>query len=311
MRRSADELHDALLWLTYLTDAEAAAGPGWPALLAQLRAQRPRHAPSTPRRDALWITAERLPLFAALFPEATLRAAGAHARRRTRRRWRRRRRSSRSCAGASRAWVRPPPRARRLARPAGGAHRRGARGAAGRRLRDARRLHGRGGGGLGVVRAAPAGAHPPLHRQAPARRDRAHRGARLPALPVRMAARDAGRAHGRTGRGGRDPRAAGGLRGAGERLGDRDPARPHQRVRTGVARRAVPGRALRVDAAGAAPRRPRARRGPGARHADRAAGAAQRAPVVEPHGRARGGAPLGRGAARRRLPDHPRCLVLR
>ena len=63
-------------------------------------------------------------------------------------------------------------------------HRGRARGAAGRRLRDARALHaGRGRGR--VVRAPAARAHPPLHGQAPARRDRAGRGARLPALPVR------------------------------------------------------------------------------------------------------------------------------
>src|SRR5207237_5379580 len=36
----ADELHDALLWLTYLTDAEVARGVGWTDLIAQLAAQR-------------------------------------------------------------------------------------------------------------------------------------------------------------------------------------------------------------------------------------------------------------------------------
>ena len=41
----------------------------------------------------------------------------------------------------------------------------------------------------GMVRAPAARAHPPLHGQAPARRDRAGRRARLPALPVRLAAR--------------------------------------------------------------------------------------------------------------------------
>ena len=43
----------------------------------------------------------------------------------------------------------------------------------------------------GVVRAPAAVAHPPLHDQASARRDRAGRRARLPALPVRLAARRA------------------------------------------------------------------------------------------------------------------------
>jgi ATP-dependent Lhr-like helicase len=67
---SADELHDALLWLTYLTAAEAAAGAGWPALLAQLSAQQ-RVTQLSSATTQLWITAERLPLFAALFPDAT------------------------------------------------------------------------------------------------------------------------------------------------------------------------------------------------------------------------------------------------
>ena len=37
--RSADELHDALSWMGYLTAAEAAANPQWPPLLAALAAQ--------------------------------------------------------------------------------------------------------------------------------------------------------------------------------------------------------------------------------------------------------------------------------
>jgi ATP-dependent Lhr-like helicase len=62
----ADELHDALLWLTCLSEAEAAAAPGWPALLAALAAQG-----RVTQLDAdvrLWVSAERLPLFAALYP---------------------------------------------------------------------------------------------------------------------------------------------------------------------------------------------------------------------------------------------------
>ena len=41
---NADELHDALLWLTCLTAAEVAAGSGWPALLGQLSRAAARHA---------------------------------------------------------------------------------------------------------------------------------------------------------------------------------------------------------------------------------------------------------------------------
>ena len=66
---NADELHDALLGLNYFTEAEATAGAGWPELLMQLASQR-----RVTQLDAgavhLWVTAERLPLFEALFPAA-------------------------------------------------------------------------------------------------------------------------------------------------------------------------------------------------------------------------------------------------
>jgi ATP-dependent Lhr-like helicase len=66
---SADELHDALLWLSYLTPAEVAAAPAWEALLAQLAAER-RVTRLTCGATCLWVTAERLPLFTALFAQA-------------------------------------------------------------------------------------------------------------------------------------------------------------------------------------------------------------------------------------------------
>jgi ATP-dependent Lhr-like helicase len=66
---SVDELHDALLWLTYLTAAEVAATPGWPGLLGELAAQR-RVTRLSCGTTELWLTAERLPLFSALFPGA-------------------------------------------------------------------------------------------------------------------------------------------------------------------------------------------------------------------------------------------------
>ncbi len=62
-----DELHDALLWLTFLTEAEAEAGPGWGPLLAELAAARRVTQLAVPGAT-LWVTAERLPLFSALFP---------------------------------------------------------------------------------------------------------------------------------------------------------------------------------------------------------------------------------------------------
>ncbi len=232
---SADELHDALLWLTYLTPAEVAGNDAWPALLAQLAAQR-RVTRSRQRRNRAVGHRGAAAVLRRALPAGTVRAAGGDARCA--------RGQPRGAGGAGgggaraargfRSRERGVPRAN--PGPAGDADRCGARGAAGGGLRHARRVQRRGRAGERVVRAAPAGAHPPLHGETAARGDRAHRGARLPALPVRLAARDAGGAHGGTGRGRRGAGAAGGLRVPGERLGDRDPAPPHQRVRAGLAR---------------------------------------------------------------------------
>jgi ATP-dependent Lhr-like helicase len=65
---NADELHDALDWLGFLTVGEAEAEPGWREWLDQLARDR-----RVARLDArLWVTAERLPLFRALWPAAQL-----------------------------------------------------------------------------------------------------------------------------------------------------------------------------------------------------------------------------------------------
>ena len=98
---NADELHDALLWLTYLTQAEAERGTGWLGLLEELLAQR-RVTPFVHGATRLWITAERLPLFQRAVPAgiACARGRGPAA---PRRRWSRKLRWSRSCAGAWRA----------------------------------------------------------------------------------------------------------------------------------------------------------------------------------------------------------------
>jgi ATP-dependent Lhr-like helicase len=65
---NADELHDALDWLGFLTASEVAAQPSWRDWLGQLA--RDRRAACLDAR--LWITAERLPLFRALWPSARL-----------------------------------------------------------------------------------------------------------------------------------------------------------------------------------------------------------------------------------------------
>jgi ATP-dependent Lhr-like helicase len=65
----ANELHDALLLLGYLTEAEAAP---WPELLQQLVSARRAAQLQTAPGTLLWIAAERLPQFEAAFPDAKL-----------------------------------------------------------------------------------------------------------------------------------------------------------------------------------------------------------------------------------------------
>ena len=81
---NADELHDALSWLTFLTDAEVSRQPGWPDLIDTLAKQRrvthltPNGASPPaggPNETSLWVTVERLPLFRALFPQADIHPA--------------------------------------------------------------------------------------------------------------------------------------------------------------------------------------------------------------------------------------------
>jgi ATP-dependent helicase Lhr and Lhr-like helicase len=71
---NADELHDALVWLGFLTAEEAQAGPGWGDWLPELARQR-RVARVDAPAATLWITAERLPQFQALWPTAKLEPA--------------------------------------------------------------------------------------------------------------------------------------------------------------------------------------------------------------------------------------------
>jgi ATP-dependent Lhr-like helicase len=66
---NADELHDALVWLTFLTVAEVERQDAWPQLMKQLGDQR-RVTRLTAERVDLWVTAEQLPLFTALYPTA-------------------------------------------------------------------------------------------------------------------------------------------------------------------------------------------------------------------------------------------------
>ena len=75
---SADELHDALLGLAFVTEAEVARNALWMDFVATLteakRATKltPQSGESRPSEGAIWVAAERLPQFAALFPGAEL-----------------------------------------------------------------------------------------------------------------------------------------------------------------------------------------------------------------------------------------------
>ncbi len=78
---NTDELHDAMLWLTFLTEEEVARHPAWRGLLEALSAQRrvtrfvARVSDSAEVSlttavgpHALWVPAERIPLLRAVFP---------------------------------------------------------------------------------------------------------------------------------------------------------------------------------------------------------------------------------------------------
>jgi len=60
-----DELHDALLWLTFMTDEEGRSNPGWPALMEDLALQS-RVSRIALQNRSLWVAAERRALFEAL-----------------------------------------------------------------------------------------------------------------------------------------------------------------------------------------------------------------------------------------------------
>ena len=65
---NADELHDALVWLSFLTGDEVKSDPRWSGWLAELAGQK-RAARFDIAGSILWISAERLPQFRALWPK--------------------------------------------------------------------------------------------------------------------------------------------------------------------------------------------------------------------------------------------------
>ena len=60
---TADELHDALLWLTFLTDAELQANSAWPLLMRELASQDRVVRIELPDGRHAWVAAERRSLF--------------------------------------------------------------------------------------------------------------------------------------------------------------------------------------------------------------------------------------------------------
>ncbi|KFF32007.1 hypothetical protein G039_0330200 [Pseudomonas aeruginosa VRFPA01] len=86
--RSADEMHEALNSLGFLTVAEAEANPGWAQWLLELSGQR-RAGCLACAGSGLWLAAERLPAMRMVHPAARVPARSRHLaaiRRRTRRR---------------------------------------------------------------------------------------------------------------------------------------------------------------------------------------------------------------------------------
>jgi ATP-dependent Lhr-like helicase len=65
---NGDELHDALVWLGFLTDAEVQGNVGWHDWLSDLAGQK-RATRIARGGPALWISAERLSLVRSLWPE--------------------------------------------------------------------------------------------------------------------------------------------------------------------------------------------------------------------------------------------------
>lgn len=66
-----EELHDALLWIGCLTEAEVAAAPDWASWLEALAKQK-RATRFETGQAAFWVAAERLTQFHALWPKARL-----------------------------------------------------------------------------------------------------------------------------------------------------------------------------------------------------------------------------------------------
>ena len=272
--RSADEMHDALMSLGFLSDMEIDARAEWQPLIQSLAAAKRATRLQIDGTSAIHIAAERLAEFDAMFPDAQ------------------RVPSIEAPADYRKAWTRDdalvevlrdrlqglgPVTASTFAASLGLAASEveiGTVRTRSRRLGHARSVHARRKGNR-MVRAASAGAHPSLHGEPAAARDRTGRSTRLHAVPVRMATRCTGSEGRRRGCGRQHRLAARRLRGAGRSVGDRDSSGEGQRIRPSVARRAKPLGQSRMDTHRAAAIQRRARTEPGTHDADRTCIASQ------------------------------------
>jgi ATP-dependent Lhr-like helicase len=73
--RDADEMHEALLSLGAISQAEAQSNAGWPAWLAQLAKGKRATCLQLAEQPALWLAAERLRQWQALHPDAECKPA--------------------------------------------------------------------------------------------------------------------------------------------------------------------------------------------------------------------------------------------
>ena len=73
--RNADEMHEALMSLSCITDAEALANDGWHAWLTALAESGRAAAFQVASGDTLWVPVERLTCLRALYPQAEMHPA--------------------------------------------------------------------------------------------------------------------------------------------------------------------------------------------------------------------------------------------
>ncbi|WP_241024409.1 DEAD/DEAH box helicase [Burkholderia sp. Ac-20365] len=73
--RNTDEMHEALMGLACITEAEAQRNEGWPAWLAQLAKTGHATRMQIAQHDALWLPAERLTCLRAIYPHAEIEPA--------------------------------------------------------------------------------------------------------------------------------------------------------------------------------------------------------------------------------------------